>query len=187
MSIALLFLASVSSVSAQTRSIPTNVQGSVFDPREAKYVAQPTVAELKRDKQGGIWLTLRSETGVYDPLVHMDMKPFVSFRKQDVSQYLALIEKFLAWDTTATQRGDTLTKEIGTVSKPGFGKKYDKLTFLSQSPTEHFLAISFCAIGTCTGSFDLVFSPTEAVELKDMLEALRDGRLEQTDIDSIYK
>jgi hypothetical protein len=117
----------------------------------------------------------------------MEMKPFVAFRKEDAPKYIALVDKFLTWAETASQRGDTLTKEVGTVAKPGWGKRYDKLIFVSQAPTEHFLSIATCAIGTCTGTFGLVFSASEARELRAMLEGLQAGRLEQTDLDEVYK
>jgi hypothetical protein len=112
----------------------------------------------------------------------------ITFLKDNVTGYIAAVDKFLEWSELATQRKDAFDKEISKIPTWGNGGAHFDLKFLFHSGNDqsHFLVIT-----TATSLMELdnsqFFDVANAKELKRLLSDFASGNIQKTDINSVYK
>lgn len=112
----------------------------------------------------------------------------ITFLKDDVTSYVAAIDKFLEWSALATQRKDAFDKEISKVPTWGNGgaRILLEFTFHSGNDQDHFLVIT-TATPLMTLDDSQIYDVANAKELKRLLLAFASDSIQKTDIDSVYK
>lgn len=161
--------------------ISTQLTAKEFNSIASQYLSRPTFTSVERmsDKAKVLHVKMSmynsKESNLY----------FLGGRGQE---YANRIDKFLEWSALATKRGDALTKDIGKTSAWSNGPSGElKFVFHSGNSAIHFLAISFCAVGTCLDDQAMYFDASSAKELRRILLALDNGSLVSASTDNIYK
>lgn len=165
----------------QSNRISTRLVGKEFNSIASRYLDRPTFAAIERMSDKAT--VLRVKMSMYGS--KESNLPFLQGRS---AAYVAHIDKFLEWEALAKSRGDALTKDIGRVPAWSNGPSGDlKFVFHSGNAATHFLAISFCAAGTCLDNQTVYFDAASVQELRRLLLALDDGSLGKASVDSVYK
>ena len=103
---------------------------------------------------------------------------------------VANIDKYFEWEQLASARGDALTKEIGrsrSWSSMGAGSGAQiKMSMHSGNERNHYLALVFCAAGTCVEDAPMFLDRAGAVELRNLLVQMDAGTLKSAD-SQVYK
>lgn len=197
LSLSVLALAACSSVQNSTR-VSTSLRAQEFNTVASRYMEKPTFVSTESWSDGKSVLMVHMETyavpHVYDNLSldpsardtlrHTELR----FSKENVSGYVAAIDKFLEWSALATQRKDAFDKEISLVPTwANMVKASLRFTFHSGNEQEHFLVVAISAVGTTLTDQAQYFDVTNAKELKRLLLAFASDSLQKTDIDSVYR
>lgn len=165
----------------QSTRISTPIKAMEYNSVASKYIDRPTFASIEKMSTGEVTLTISRDN-------YGTSASSVRFSKANIDAYVALVDKFLEWDKLATARGDALTKDIGGADTWGNGMPATlKLTFHSGNASSHYLAISYCAAGTCLDSYALYFDAKNAIELKSQLLKLASSDGMPTPIEDVYK
>jgi hypothetical protein len=115
-------------------------------------------------------------------------KSQLRFLKEYVNKYVAAIDKFLEWESLASQRKEAFTRDISSVPAWGnIGNGTFKFKFHSGNDRSHFLVIAFSAAGTTLDEKAQYFDVRNAKELKRLLLAFESGSIQHTALDDIYK
>ncbi len=193
----LLALVGCTTVEQDTR-LSTSLTAMEYNDVGARYMPQPTFVSTQKMSDGKSVLMVHMNTygvpHVYDnsglsPSVLDTMKYFeLRFSKENVTGYVSAIDKYLEWESLASERKDQLTKEIGQVPTWGNGGSNVllKFTFHSGNEHEHFLVVSVHSMGIDLEDSQ-VYDQQNAKELKRLLLAFASGSLQHTDINSVYK
>ncbi|MDP1540014.1 MAG: hypothetical protein Q8L72_05125 [Moraxellaceae bacterium] len=167
-------------IQSSTR-VDSQIKAFEFNSLASQYMQRPTHSSIETMSTGSSVLLLEMDkygTGTSQ----------IRFDKAHVESYVALIDKFKAWESLAKARQDALTKEIGrarTWSNIGTGEL--KFVFHSGNQNSHYLAISFCTVGTCLDDQALYLDLPNANRLTLTLQQLESGQLKHTNVDAIYK
>lgn len=165
----------------QSNRISTRLIGKEFNSIASRYLDRPTFVAIERlsDKA----TVLRVKMSMYG--TKESNLPFLQGKS---AEYVAHIDKFIQWEALAKSRGDALTKDIGRVPAWSNGPSGElKFVFHSGNAAAHFLAISFCAVGTCLDEQAVYMDAASVQELRRLLLALDDGSLGKASVDSAYK
>lgn len=186
--LALVALAGCTTVKDETR-IPSNLSASEFNDVASQYMERPTFVAVQSFSDGRTALRVEMDeygTG-YDPTLKIVTPHVTYFDKRFVAEYLPLIDKYLEWEALAAQRGDLIERPIGEAKSQGAGAEVTlKFGIYSSSSATHLLVIETCVIGTCSGKSLSVTRPN-AFTLKTLLADFASGKVDQENIDSIYK
>lgn len=165
----------------QSNRISTRLVGMEFNSIASQHLNRPTFVTIERmsDKATVLRVTM-SMYGSKDS--------YLTFLQGQSAAYVAHIDKFLGWEALAKSRGDALTKDIGRAPAWSNGPSGDlKFVFHSGNAAAHFLAISFCAMGTCLDDQAVYLDAASVQELRRLLLALDGGSLGKASVDSVYK
>ncbi|AHF93947.1 hypothetical protein OPIT5_01270 [Opitutaceae bacterium TAV5] len=148
-----------------TRNIPTALVARQYNDVYSQYSTRPTFASIETMKDGSRVLNIT--INAYGRQDHS-----ARFYAQNASQYIAAIDKFIAWERQASDRGDMIEKEIAIISSPnGFKLSFD---FCSGTPKDHFLYINGAStgmLGTMKATI-MIFDKANAVILRKMIADL---------------
>jgi len=172
--IAIFLLTGCSSMQDVSR-ISSTLKVYEYNDIAAKYMPRPTFVEL--GKIDGVRV-LHITSDEYGKIGNDPQKTSHLFLKQTYSDnYIALIDKFLEWEKLASDRKDTLEKNIGEAK--------DNLVFdfFSGNENSHYLVISFKTSGVVL--WESYFPKSEAETLRSLLVKLKNDNLKTTDT-SIY-
>jgi hypothetical protein len=109
--------------------------------------------------------------------------------KKSSPDFIAAIDKYAKWEQTATERGDQITKTIDRIS---YGGMWMVAQFHSGNSTTHFISFGIRSqvLGEnakVSGVADLVLDKENALAFRKLLVDFRDGRIETTDLDEVYR
>lgn len=102
---------------------------------------------------------------------------------EGIDDYLALIDRYDEWRELATERGDSITREIGRA--PAWHGEL-KFEFHSGNAQNHYLLISICAVGTCLDDDSLAFDADNVGRLRGILTQWQSGEISTLDVDAVY-
>ncbi|MBM3853501.1 MAG: hypothetical protein FJ399_10135 [Verrucomicrobia bacterium] len=191
--LSVLTLVACTSVQTTTR-VSTSLRAQEYNSVASRYLEQPTFVEMATLNDGtqllivdmklyavpSFYSGLRASGAAAEALRHSR----IGFGKNQVTGYVAAIDKFLEWATLASERKDAFTKEISSVPT---GRGALKFTFHSGNDRSHFLAVAWSAMGTTIDEKAQYFDISNAKELKRLLLAFASDSIQRTNIDSIYK
>jgi len=176
----ILLLSGCTTVEQRSR-VPNNLHAKEFNSIASQYLDRPTFTSIEKMSDGETVLAISMDN-------YGNSSRPIRFLKSNVSNYVSLIDKYTEWEHLAKARGDAITKEIGRAKTWGNGLSGTlKFIFHSGNATNHFLAVSFCAAGTCLDDQSLYFDATDAQELKKMLLNLESGEIQVENIDDLYR
>ena len=143
------------------------------------YAARPTFVSVVERHQSGKMLSIKVDLFGADSHLYIP--------EEAVPSLLPMVDKYLEWEAMASERGDQLDKEIGSVS--GWGAFKLKLHFFSGNVDWHYLVIRQCAF-TCMGAESedaFYFDRKGAEDLRRLLVQLGDGSLQTLNTDEVYQ
>ena len=182
-----VLLSGCTTIIQQTR-IPTSLNSMEYNSVASNYMERPTFVRIEDMSDGASVLAVEMEQYSYGIGGYENSNRWsIRFKKDFVSDYIVLINKYFDWEQTATSRKDAFTKEIGRVQAWSNGPS-GKLKFVFHSGNEktHYMAVSFCSVGTCLDNEALYFSKNDVSELKNLLSKFESGVFKQTDINRVY-
>jgi hypothetical protein len=113
---------------------------------------------------------------------------YAMFAVQHADTYSAHIAKFLEWAAKARANGDAFDKKIGDA--PILAGLSLEFAFHSGNPTNHYLAITLCSLGSCAMGMDdgrrLYFDESGASDLLALIRKLKAGELPGEDVGAKY-
>ena len=150
-----------------------------FNDSADAYLERPTFVSLVERYGSGKMLSIKVDLYGTDSHLYVPLES-----SADVT---SMIDKYLSWQETATERGDQIEKEISTVD--GWGAFKLKGIFFSGGVGRHFLVINQCAMGCIGASSEdyFYFDKSNAQHFKKLIHDMQSGRLKMLDVDSIYK
>ena len=178
--------------------VSTSLHAQEYNSVASRYMGKPTFVSLEDMSDGKSVMMVQMETyavpSTYsslslspqaaDALRHSQLR----FLREQVSGYVAAIDKFLEWAALAAGRKDAFTKEISRVPTwANMGSGSLKFSFHSGNDQAHFLVIAFAAAGTTLDEQAQYFDVPNAKELKRLLLAFASDSVQKTDIDGVYK
>lgn len=176
-------------VSQQT-SIATPLRASEYNSIASRYLERPTYVTLQSMSDGAQVLRVTMDEYGYGAGASIGqdvaLNYAAAFDSRYVDQYLAHIAKYEEWAGLASQRGDMIEKEIGkapTWANMGTGKL--RFEFFSSGLRDHYLVVGFC-LTACVNE-RLMFDRDDVAHLKKALLDLKAGKIQQLDVDSVYK
>lgn len=178
--------------------VSTSLHAQEYNSIASRYMERPTFVSLEDMSDGKKMMMIQMETYSLPSLYSsLSLSPQAAdalrisqlrFLKEQVTGYVAAIDKFLKWAALASARKDAFTKEIARVPTwANMRKGHLRFTFHSGNDQEHFLAIAFSAAGITLDEEAQYFDVPNAKELKRLLLAFGSDSLQRTDIDNIYK
>lgn len=178
--ITLVFMLTACATIQQSTRLSTKLNAKEYNSIASNYMNRPTFTSVEKMSGGETVLTISMKS-------YRSTSNVLRFQKKYVPEYLSLIQKYMDWEQLAKSRGDAFTKEIGRASSWGNALSGTlKFTFHSGNSNAHFLAVSFCATGTCLDNEALYFDKFNAIELSTLLKKLESETLRQNNIENIY-
>lgn len=160
-----------------------------FNSAASQYMKRPTFLELIVSKKKPSQLWIYSDfIKKSDTARAMKGYEFVSLSVTAADDYIAAIDKYVAWHGIASADGDIIDKEISKV----MGRKKSlkvKFGFYSGNAQSHYLTLQHCAVGTCMEPA-LSFDIENAKLLKETIETWKAGQLQtitKEEVDDKYK
>lgn len=181
-----VLLAACTTMGAETR-IASALQASEFNDVGSQYMARPTFVSIQEFSDGDASLKVEMDEygSGYNPLLGVNTPHVTYFGKKYVAGYLPLIDKYLEWETLASQRGDLTERTIGeTKTRAGGGEMDLRFRFFSSGQSNHILIIEQCAFGTCVDKA-LHLNRPNAVILRSLLVDFASGKIAPTNLDGI--
>lgn len=151
-----------------------------FNSVYSTYANRPTFVKLH--DYGGKDKSLLVEMDTYHPS-HYSL---LNFGFDYVDEYISHIDKYLKWESLAQQRGDMLTKDIGSSYSQGKWHKYE-FRFYSGNSKNHYLEISNCSLMCVEGSTIQYYDTVAAKELRRLLVNLKNGDLNTVNSEELYQ
>ncbi len=184
--VAASFLGACATVANETR-VPLDFTAREFNSISSRYEARPTFARVQSMSSGSE--ILRLEMDQYGSTAYQyhgaEIRHTIPFRRAEASDYIVAVDRYLAWEETARERGDVLDRrDINRV--PAFNDGAIRFSIYSGNQAEHFLMLTYCAMGTCLEGDSLFLNRGGATGLRSLLERWRDGELAGADLDAIY-
>lgn len=171
----LLLMAGCASMENASR-ISTTLKVYEYNSVASNYMPRPTFTEL--GTVDGVKV-LHITSDEYGKIGNDPQKTSHIYLKQTyVDDYISLIDKFLEWEKLASERGDTLEKNIGEAK--------DNLVFdfYSGNSKSHYLVISLKASGVIL--WENYFPKTEVSNLRNLLIQFKNNQIKTTD-SSVYQ
>ncbi len=185
---AAVLIAGCTTVAEQTR-VASALRASEFNGVASQYMERPTFVSVQTfsDKNTAMAVEMDEYGTGYDPNLNAVTPHITYFDKRYVANYLPLIDKYLEWETLATQRGDLIEREIGNAKTWGNGMEVSlKYGIYSGAQGNNLLTIERCAVGSCSDKF-LVLTRPNAVILRELLVDFEAGKVGLQSLDSVYK
>lgn len=185
--IAMISLASgCTSVATETR-VASRLHAQEFNSIASQYMERPTFLSLQTYSDGRSALVIdMDEYGVGPAGFEVAGDYALRLDPAQVDSYVALIDKYLEWETLASTRGDMLDKEIGRAPAAGAQSPGEaRFAIFGGNVGANHLMTQFCAVGACIN--DMFFTRADAGELKRVLLAPKAGDVSHLNVDSVYK
>lgn len=165
----------------QETGVETNIQAMQFNSILSQYRPRPTFLSLVSYDSGERILMLQMSR-------YSSHTAQIPFYQNKVSNYVAMIDKFIKWSKLAEKKGDVFTKDIGQVDK---NMAYVKFTFHSANKSSQYLSLSYCAknnliADVCFDGGSINLTPREAIKLKYTLIRFSAGEIKADNIDKMY-
>jgi len=151
--------------------IPITFSASQFNDTASKYMQRPTFATLNTKSNGKSWLDLTMDQ-------YGNHASTNSFSFEHCDEYIALVDKYLEWEETASKDGDIIDKKIGKAKNVNFGLTF---FFYSANPKNHFLTIGY------SKEYSQYFTREAAIELKNLFTRYKNNELKPLDKDKKYQ
>ncbi|MGR5150083.1 hypothetical protein ACQKP8_26495 [Photobacterium alginatilyticum] len=179
----LAMISGCASVQEQTR-ISTTLKASEYNSIASKYMERPTFTSIEKFSTGEEVLAVSMDTYGVDS--YGNTTSTIRYSNEQIDEYMALIDKYIKWEAIAVSRKDAITREIGNAKAWSNGvSAYLKFNFHSGNEYNHYLSVSFCAT-VCLDEQAQYYTKKDAVELKDLLNNMKLGKLEPSNIDDVY-
>lgn len=170
--------------------LPTSLKASEFNNIASRYIERPTTTQLRTLSDGSTVLNVTMDEYGFGAGAsigqNVPLNFSVNFDSRYIDQYLPMLDKYLEWSALATQRSDIISKTIGeapTWSQIGTGKL--KFAFHSGNASQHYLEIGFCL--TACVEERMMLSHTNVVTLRQLLEDMKAGKINQLNVDDVYR
>lgn len=161
--------------------ISTPLRAMEYNSISAKYLDRPTYTTIEKMSDGTVNMAISRDN-------YGTSTSQLRFSKENTAKYNALIDKFFDWNKIALARGDAITKEIGQAPTWGNGVSANlKFTFHSGNASTNYLAVSYCAVGTCLDDATLYFNEKNAIALRTQIASLASSDGMPPPIDDVYK
>lgn len=161
-----------------SKRIQSRVTALEYNSVSSTYEKRPTFAEIhKTSGKKLLQLTMNS---------YGSRNIWIAFHEDRIPEYIAAIDKFVEWKKLATQRNESISKEIASISS-NLGVKL-VFTFHSARLGHHFLQITVGSsglLGTIPIDSGMMFDSGDLESLKSMIKELPDAKVEN--LDAIYK
>lgn len=178
--VATLVLSSCATVTKTTR-IHSSINAVEYNSVSSNYLNRPTFVSLDKISTGDSILVL-----VMDMYGYSESR--IHFSTKHVSDYKSAINKYLDWAKIAKSRGEAITKEIARVETWGNGGDATvKFVMHSGNIHEHYLVLTFCAVGTCLDQYSITLDEQNSIEFAALLDRFAKAELEHIDTDQVYK
>lgn len=176
-----LVLAGCATTSQSTR-LSTGLQAAEFNSVSSTYLPRPTYVSLQTmsDAPSVLLIEMEQYGRALEP---GGLRAQFRMLPEGIDDYLALIDRYDEWRELATERGDSITREIGRA--PAWHGEL-KFEFHSGNAQNHYLLIAFCAVGTCLDDNSIAFDADNVSRLRGILTQWQDGEISALDVDSIY-
>lgn len=167
-----------------TTRISSDLEASEFNSIASQYMYRPTFVSIETLSSGEKILTINMKT--YKVSQYGDSL-VLRFSNQLVDSYISFVDKFLSWETLATERKDILEKEIGEEDSLSSGMGgYLKFTFYSGNESSHYLAVALCSGLICLDNAHY-YDRDNAIKLKQILEELKADNFKPNNLDNVYQ
>ena len=167
--------------------------GCITYPETARVNASLAYSEYNPATKSDVTTPLTVEVGgdiLYVKLFSHPLKRTqVMIDRSKAGEFIAAIDKYLSWEKLARERGDQLSKKIGSVS---FGGANYVIRFYTAAGDKHYLLMGVRSKVLGDGPiepdiYDLSFDRENAEKLKSIIESFSGNRLSQEDKSQIYK
>lgn len=179
--LAAVVLSGCTTVAQETR-VSADIQASEYNSIAARYMARPTLVHVERRSDGVEALRLSFTTYRNQPAV-------IGFAKDGAQAHAAMLRKYAEWEAQARSRGDAFTKEIGRAPTRAYGSASAAIryTFHSGNASQHYVALAFCAVGTCLEDTAAYLDAQSAARLAALLDRFAAGQIEPKDVGAAYR
>lgn len=177
---------------AQETTISTLLQASDYNDVASRYTERPTQVSIRNMSDGAVTLTVQMQQYGLGVGTNSDalVARFLQFESRYIDDYIARIDKYFEWADLATSRGDIITREIGHAPTwaqlPGGALQF---SLVSGNAQRQYLLVEFC-VGSCAPGgrvMPMHFSRDNVAILRNLLIDFKQGRLQQLDVDSVYR
>ncbi|MER2493391.1 hypothetical protein [Catenovulum sediminis] len=176
----LIILSACATIEEETR-IGSDLTAVQFNSIASSYLNRPTFVTLKKMSSGETVLGIEMDR-------YGSTKSTIHFLSNNVEIYINFINKYLEWANIARNRGDAITKDIGMVETWSNGSTANiKFEMHSGNSKDHYLVLTFCAVGACLDEYSMFFDNKNAIKLIKLLQQFKNGGLKPVDINEIYK
>ncbi|SHO58774.1 hypothetical protein [Vibrio quintilis] len=183
--ILMISLAGCASVQKTTR-ISSHLTALEFNSVASRYMDRPTF--VSREVFDGGEQVLAVKMSTYGVDQYGQDNTTIRYSRHHANEYIQLIDKYLKWESLATKRNDAFTKDVGRASSWSNGMDAElKFVFHSGNAHQHYLAVSFCTALLCLDDKAQYYDKENAKELKNLLLKLKSNRINETDINDVYK
>lgn len=115
-----------------TQAVPSALVSKEYNDVYSAYYDRPTFVSIETMRDGSKVLTVTVNA-------YGSRTPTTRFFERDIPKYVAAIDKYLAWESKAREKGDVIQKEISVVPAPNLiNISFD---FVSANQASHFLSI----------------------------------------------
>ncbi|WP_413113836.1 hypothetical protein [Thaumasiovibrio sp. DFM-14] len=181
--IMLTIMSGCATVQEETR-ISTDLRASEYNSIAAKYMVRPTFTSLEKFSTGETVLAVSMDS--YKTDSYGNSTNTNRYLVDYADEYIALIGKYIEWESLAINRQDAFTKDIGKATAWSNGASASlKFSFHSGNEYKHYLSVSFCTT-VCLDEQAHYYTKKDAIELKKLLAQMKTGKINFSDIDSVY-
>lgn len=166
----------------QETTLRTSLEVYEYNSLARKYMDRPTFVTVS-GTPGSQQLKVS-----FEPYGLAKAGDYAMFAAKHSDTYLAHINKFLDWAARARENGDAFDKKIGNA--PILTGLSLDFSFHSGNPSNHYLALTLCSLGSCAmgmnDSRSLYFDESGALTLLNLIEKLKAGELPGEDVGTKY-
>lgn len=151
--------------------IDSRIQVSAYNNIASSYMMRPTFVSVV--EIGGTEM-LRVEYQEYGTSTST-----VNFVKEHIDSYIHHIEKYLKWEKIASTKRDQINKVIGDAAL--WAGASLQFSFYSGNATHHYLVVTPCGLGLCSGDPRVTLDRKNAIMLKELLLKYKGNQLRGSD------
>lgn len=175
-----IFLVACTTVQEETR-VSSDLKVSQFNSLSYNFMGRPTFVSLESMSDGEKVLAISMDD-------YGSSSSLLRFSAKHVDDYRKIIDKYYQWEKLALERGDVFTKHLGEATTWGNiisgSLSFD---FHSGNAANHYLLIKFCSLGKCLDDNAFYFDMKNTHILESLLKRLKNGEIEQTNLDAVYQ